>query len=118
MTIPLKLVDQGQLLSPGLAGHIRERTQKLGHFFGGIQQCRVAVDGPGQHPRRGRIRVRVYLTVPGSEIAITRQTGEDLPVAIREAFDAADQRLEDYVRVSRRSSTTAKRRPRRGTRDR
>jgi len=113
MTIPLKLIDQGELLSPGLVGHIRERTQKLGHFFGGIQECRVTVDGPGQHARRGRIRVRVYLTVPGSEIAINRQTGEDLPMAIREAFDAADQRLEDYVRL-RRSSSAAKRRPRRG----
>jgi hypothetical protein len=72
MTIPLKLVDQGRLLSPSLAG---------------------------QHPRRGRVRVRVYLSVPGSEIAI------------REAFDAADPRLEDYVRLRRRSSTSAKRRP-------
>jgi hypothetical protein len=114
MTIPLKLVDRGKLLSPGLAGHIRERTEKLGHFFGGIQQCRVTVDGPGQHPRRGRIRIRVYLSVPGSEIAINRQTGDDLTVAIREAFDAADQRLEDYVRLGRRSWSAAKRRPRRG----
>jgi hypothetical protein len=113
MTIPLKLVDQGRLLSPSLAGHIRERTQKLGHFFGGDQQCRVTVDGPGQHPRHGRIPVRVYLSVPGSEIAISHQTGDDLPMAIREAFDAADQRLEDYVRLRRRSSTSAKRRPRR-----
>jgi ribosome-associated translation inhibitor RaiA len=112
MTIPLKLVDQGRLLSAGLAEHIRERTQKLGHFFEGVQQCRVTVDGPWEHPRRGRVRVRVYLSVPGSEIAINRQTGADLPMAIREAFDAADQRLEDYVRASRRSWTSAKRRPR------
>jgi len=111
MTIPLKLVDQGKLLSPRLAEHIDERTQKLGHFFDGVQDCRVTVDGPGQHPRQGRFRVRVYLSVPGSEIAINHQTGEDLPMAIRESFDAADQRLEDYVRGRRRSSKRAKRRP-------
>jgi ribosome-associated translation inhibitor RaiA len=114
MAIPLKLIDQGRLLSASLAAHIDERTQKLEHFFEGVRECRVTVDGPWRHPRRGRVRIRVYLTVPGSEIAINRQTGEDLPMAIREAFDAADQRLEDYVRVNRRSSTTARRRPRRG----
>jgi ribosome-associated translation inhibitor RaiA len=111
MTIPLKVIDQGKLLSPRLAEHIDERTQKLAHFFDEVQACRVRVDGPGQHPRRGRIRVRVYLTVPGTEIAINHQTGEDLPMAIRESFDAADQRLEDYVRRTRRSSKRAKRRP-------
>ena len=111
MTIRLKVVDQGHLVSARLAEHIDERAQKLGHFFAGVQGCRVRVDGPGQHPLRGRIRVRVYVSVPGSEIAINRQTGEDLPMAIRESFDAADQRLEDYVRRRTRNSKRAKRRP-------
>lgn len=111
MTIRMKVVDQGRLLSPRLAEHIAERAEKLGHFFSGVEECRVRVDGPGQHPLRGRIRVRVYVSVPGSEIAINRQTGEDLPMAIRESFDAADQRLEDYVRRHHRNSKRAKRRP-------
>jgi len=111
MTIRTKVIDQGKLLSPLLAEHIEERAEKLGHFFSGVQECRVRVDGPGQHPLRGRIRVRVIVSVPGSEIAINRQTGEDLPLAIRESFDAADQRLEDYVRRRHRNSKRAKRRP-------
>ncbi|HVR87375.1 MAG TPA: HPF/RaiA family ribosome-associated protein [Planctomycetota bacterium] len=101
MPIPLKLEDRGKLLSDGLAGHIQERVQKLGHFFGQIQGCRVTVDGPGQHPLKGRIRIRIQLSVPGREIAVNRQTGADLAMAIRESFDAADQRLEDYVRRCR-----------------
>ena len=32
-------------------------------------------------------------------------------MAIREAFDAADQRLEDHARVARESARDAKRRP-------
>lgn len=111
MTIPLKVIDQGRLLSPREAEHIDQRAQKLEHFFDGVRECRVSVDGPGQHARRGRVRVRVYVTVPGTEIAINRQTGEDVPMAIRESFDAADQRLEDYVRRCKRSSKRAKRRP-------
>jgi ribosome-associated translation inhibitor RaiA len=101
MPISLKLEDRGKLLSEGLAAHIRERTQKLGHFFGQVKRCRVVVDGPGQHPLKGRIRIRVYLSVPGMEIAVNRQTGADLAMAIRESFDAADERLEDYVRRGR-----------------
>lgn len=111
MAIRVKVVDQGHLLSPRLTEHIDERAQKLGHFFEGVQECRVRVDGPGQHPLRGRIRVRLYVSVPGSEIAINRQTGDDLPMAIRESFDAADQRLEDFVRRHQRNSKRAKLRP-------
>ena len=110
MPIPLKIVDRGTLLTEGLAKHIRERTDKLGHFFERIKRCRVTLDGPNQHPLRGRIRVRICLKVPDSEIAIDRQTGPNLSIAIRESFDAADQRLEDYVRLSRQSVKTAKRR--------
>ena len=47
MTILLKLTDRGRLLSPSLTEHITERAQKLAHFFGDIQECRVTVDGPG-----------------------------------------------------------------------
>ena len=113
MTVPFKLADHGKLLTEGLAEHIRERADKLGHFYNGVRECRVTVDGPGQHPLRGRVRVRITLSLPDSEIAINRQTGADLPMAIRESFDAADQRLEDYVRLSRLSVKGAKRRPKR-----
>ncbi len=114
MPIPLKLVDHEKLLSADLAEHVQERTEKLGHFFSRIKRCRVVVDGPGRHEMRGRVRVRVYVTLPDSEITIDRQTGADFPMAIRESFDAADQRLEDYVRITRESQKGAKRRPKQG----
>ena len=113
MPIPLKIVDRGSLMTEGLAEHIRERTDKLGHFFGRVKRCRVMVDGPGQHPLPGRVRVRIQIVVPGSEIAIDRRTGADLPSAIRVSFDAADQRLEDYVRLGRKAVESAKRRQKR-----
>jgi ribosome-associated translation inhibitor RaiA len=110
MPIPLKVVDRAGLLTRGLTQHVRERTQKLSHFFGRVKRCRVTVDGPGQHELRSRIRVRVYLTLPGSEIAINRQGGATLPIAIRESFDAADRQLEDYVRLQKQSARNARRR--------
>ena len=101
MTIPLKLVDPSKLLTAGLTLHVEERTEKLGHFFEGIKGCRVTVDGPGNHPLKGRIRVRINLSLPDAQIAINRQSGADLAMAIRESFDAADQQVEDYVRRGR-----------------
>ena len=53
MSVELKLEDPGKLLSEHLAGHVRERADKLAHFYGKLQQCRVVVDGPGQHPLAG-----------------------------------------------------------------
>ena len=112
--VPLNLIDRGRLLSPGLLLRIHRRSQKLARFFPGVQQCRVRVDGPGRHPRHGRFRIRIDLTVSGTEIAINRRTGEDLEMAIRDSFDAADQRLEDHARRRTRTSKRAKRAPARG----
>lgn len=113
MPIRLKLVDRGHLLSERLAEHIRDRTEKFGHFFEGVKECRVTVDPPGPEKEKGRFRVRITLSVPNSQIAINRQTGADLPMAIRESFDAADQRLEDYVRISKDAATRGSRRSKR-----
>ena len=113
MAIPLKVVDLGELLTGKLLEHVRERSEKLSHFYNRVKQCRVTVDGPGQHALSGRIRVRIYLSVPGSEIAINRLAAEDLPIAIRKSFDAADRRLEDYVRSTRQSLKKGRTRPKR-----
>jgi ribosome-associated translation inhibitor RaiA len=113
MPIPLKLIDHSRILTTQLAEHIQERTEKFGHFFEGVKECRVNVEAPGPDAGKGRFRVRITLSVPNSQIAINRQTGADLPMAIRESFDAADQRLEDYVRISKDAASRGSRRSKR-----
>ncbi len=117
-SIPLKLLDRTRLLTERLTAQIGARTEKLGHFSDRIRACHVTVDGPGQHPLKGRVRIRIRLLLPDSEIAINRQTGADLGTAIRESFDAADQRLGDYVRISRQTGAGPKRRIKRNLRPR
>ncbi|MBI3855211.1 MAG: HPF/RaiA family ribosome-associated protein [Planctomycetes bacterium] len=114
MPIPLKVVDRAGRLTGKLAEHVRERTEKLSQFYGRVKQCRVTVDGPGQHALRGRVRVRIYLSLPGSEIAINRLSAEELPIALRKTFDAADRLLGDYVRTEKRSFKNARRPSKRG----
>ena len=41
------------------------------------------------------------MTVPGAELVVTRQENEELQVAIRDAFNAAQRRLRDYARRQR-----------------
>ena len=71
------------------------------------------MDPPGSQVEKGRFQVRITISVPNSQIAIHRQTGADLPMAIRESFDAADQRLEDYVRISKDAASRGSRRSKR-----
>ena len=111
MVIALTVVDRGGLLPADLMHLLRQRTQKLSHFFDGVEQCRLSVDGPGQHSLAERVRVRLYLSVSGTEIAVSHQSGEDLSSAIRSAFDAAVRRLKAHARLARKPRREADGRP-------
>jgi len=93
--------------SEAVEGYIRERAAKLDEFYDRIMSCRVVVEAPVRHHRKGGpFKVRIDLTVPGDELVVNKQSDEDLYVAIREAFDAIRRRLEDYVRRQRGSVKT------------
>jgi cold shock CspA family protein len=77
---------------------IQERVARMEHFCDRIVACRVTYESPGRHHRHGLHRVRIVATVPRAEIVITRQSDDDPLACVREAFDAMDRRLEDYVR--------------------
>jgi ribosomal subunit interface protein len=83
---------------------IRERIDKLERMYGRMISCQVAVEAPHRHHRHGHIfRVRVHAVLPGREIVIGRDPAEhqehdDVYVAIRDAFDAAERRIEDHAR--------------------
>lgn len=70
-------------------------------------RCKVTVAAPHKHHSHGNLyHVSIDLHLPGSEIVINRDPGknhkhEDVYVAIRDAFDAAVRKLQDYVRIRR-----------------
>jgi hypothetical protein len=60
----------------------------------------LPADSQGEH------EVRIDLTVPDEEIAVTHEPNQhtaykDICVAIRDAFDSARRKLEDYMRRRR-----------------
>ena len=53
--------------------HIREAAEKLDMFCAYIMHCRVLVELPHKHHRKGkRYHVRIDLTMPGAEFVIKR----------------------------------------------
>jgi ribosomal subunit interface protein len=101
MEIPLQITARDLELSEAADADIRDKAANLEAYYNGIIGCRVVVEGPLRHHHKGPFTVRVDLTVPGAELVVDRQSDEDLYVAIRDAFDAARRRLEDYARRQR-----------------
>jgi ribosome-associated translation inhibitor RaiA len=102
MQLPVQITLRGLGHSPALEKAVRERADSLDRFHNGIVSCRVVVEAAGRHQAKGRqFSVKVDLKVPGGEIAVTHEHDEDVLVAVRDAFDAARRKLEDYVRVQR-----------------
>lgn len=108
MQVPLQITFRHAPSSPAIEERIRARAEELERFYDRITSCRVAVECRHQRQRRGNLfRVRVDVKVPGREIVVGRDPAahrehEDVFVAIREAFDAAQRLLEDHVRLARR----------------
>ncbi|MDE1987936.1 MAG: host attachment protein [Alphaproteobacteria bacterium] len=112
--LPVSVVFRNMVSSPSVEASALRHADKLGQKFGRIVSCRVTVEAPHRHHRKGRLfRANVDLVVPGREIT-TKAAGpnkhahEDVNIALRYAFAAATRQLKDYV--TRRSSSAQKRR--------
>lgn len=107
MQRPLEVTFRDLDPSPAVEAKVYERAEKLEQFCDEIVGCRVMIEAPHRHHHRGNLyHVRIDLTLPGKEIVITRDpkrhnAHEDIYVALRDAFDAARRRLEEYVRRRR-----------------
>lgn len=84
--------------SATLDEHIRERASKLESSYGRISGCQVTIERVRRHePQHQLFNVRIRLTLPRAEIAVNRNEHENIHVALRDTFNAARRRLEDYV---------------------
>jgi ribosome-associated translation inhibitor RaiA len=97
MRLPFELHQSHITLPPADVQDIRERAEKLDHFFDRVMRCRVTVQGPGNHHRQGFYGVTIDVTVPRGEIVVHKENAASLDLALGAAFDATARRLEDYV---------------------
>ena len=102
MEIPLQITARDIELTGAIKTEITEKAEKLDTYYDRIMRCRVVVDCPKRHPHEGKLyNVHIYMTVPGGELAVKRAPNEDIYVSIRDAFDAARRKLEDFSREQR-----------------
>ncbi len=108
MNVPVQIAFEDLPYSDALDARIRQRVEKLDHFFPRITRCQVWVLSPQRrHHRKGKMRsVRIHLTLPEGEIAVNPTPSDDIGVAIRDSFDAARRQLEDYARKKRGDTKT------------
>lgn len=130
--IPLQITFKGVEPSEAIEAQVRAAAEKLDEFYHDIMGCRVLVEIPHKHHRKGKqYHVRIDLTVPGSEFVIRRSpklltdtptrfpkapddvaleesrelskhaVHDDIQLSIRDAFDAARRKLQDYARRRR-----------------
>ncbi len=130
MQLPMQITFRNMESSENVKDWIRSEAGKLETFYKPIMGCRVAVEVPHRHKRKGAAYgVRIDLTLPGGEIvvkraptlahrlrqvretAVSKQEELDAPrknlrLAINQAFEAACRRLQDYARKQRREVKT------------
>lgn len=122
MELPVQITYRGLDPSESLSGLIHREADKLEKFFDRIVACRVLIEQEQRHLRSGApFRVRIDITVPGSELVIDtakslrtstpdeenparRKSSEvdaahkDPALAIRDAFRRARRRTQDFAR--------------------
>lgn len=109
--------------SPEIAARVEAEARKLQRYFDRITHCHVVIVAPHLHHRHGRqYAVHIELSVPHERLVINHEPAahprdsagkrltkqadphaahQDIHVVIREVFDAARRRLEDYARRAR-----------------
>ncbi|MCK5275084.1 MAG: ribosome-associated translation inhibitor RaiA [Alphaproteobacteria bacterium] len=118
MQIPVQIAFRGMDSSPALEARINEKTEKLEQYHDRITSCRVVVEAPHRHSRKGKLYViTIDVTVPGAELVVNTEkrhhrSHEDVYVALRDAFNAMTRQLEDHARETRGQVKTHESQPR------
>ncbi len=122
MTAPIQITYRNMQPSQAVTARISHEAAKLDRYFPRITSCRVVVEAPHRHHKRGELfHLRIELGVPGVDIVIRHEPTlhrmlshadftkwskhfevhtphKDVYVTIRDAFKAARRRLEDHAR--------------------
>jgi len=98
MEIGLQITARDIEVTDAIRADIEGKAEKLNKYYDRIMRCRVVLESPKRHQREGKLyNVHIYITVPGSELMVKRDLDKDLYVAIRDAFQAARRKLEDFA---------------------
>lgn len=95
-----EIVFKGMDPSEAVEQRVRKEAEKLQQDQ--LQRCHVTIEAPHRHQHKGvHYSVRIHIGVPGDDIVVSHERGdngahEDVYVAIRDSFLAADRQLKAY----------------------
>jgi len=99
MQNPVAIVLRGIPQSGALERYIGEQARKLDRVCDRLLSCHVLAEAlHRQKQQGGRFAVRLNITLPGTEVVVNREHGEDVYMAVRDAFEAAGLQLKDHMR--------------------
>ncbi|BAQ16812.1 HPF/RaiA family ribosome-associated protein [Methyloceanibacter caenitepidi] len=107
MEFPLDISFRNMDPSEAVETRIREKAAKLGRLYNRIIGCTVVVEAPHRHHHKGKLySVHIDISVPGKDLVVDRakpldHAHEDVYLAVRDAFNAAERQLEDHARRMR-----------------
>lgn len=111
MATQVEVAFHGIEKSTAIEQSVRERVAKLERYFARMTSCRVAVEVPQRSADKPKVyQVKIEIGVPRrSPVVVSHErtgsrTSEELPLAIREAFDAALRKVDGLsVKIGQRS---------------
>jgi ribosomal subunit interface protein len=105
MQVPLQITFRNMDSSEALEAEIHKRIDKLAKNYEQLVSCRVVVEAPPQHRRKGGLyKVRIDMTCPEGKVAVNREppvehhAHQDAYVALRDAVNAAEKQLDAYAK--------------------
>lgn len=107
MQSPLRITMRDIPPSDAVEQHVRQHASKLERLCSTLTACHVTIETPHRHKTHGNhYRVRIDLSVPGSELVVARDPAarrehEDAYAAVDAAFEDAERMLKDHMQKKR-----------------
>jgi cold shock CspA family protein/ribosome-associated translation inhibitor RaiA len=114
MERPLDIGFHNMEPSPDIEAEIRQRVDKLERRYSNLIGCRVTVEALHNQHRTGNVHeVHIVLSVPGRDLAVSREPHRakeryarpNMHAILRDAFEAAERQLESYKGIRRVDAT-------------
>lgn len=97
MKLPLQITAHNLEMTDAIEAAVKKKAEKLDQFSDRITSCKVVVECPHRHHKKGVMyNIHIDISVPGAELIVKREPNIDLYVALRDAFDAARRQLLEY----------------------
>jgi putative sigma-54 modulation protein len=102
MHTPVEIHFHGIEKSEAIEERVLEKVAKLEKHFGRMTRCRVVLEAPHRSPQKPKVfQIKIEISLPRRQPIVVcheregSHAHEELPLAIRDAFDAALRRIDD-----------------------